>query len=805
MNIDRRTMSCQSAVLSRDSRRVCSLLIAVMVLTAALPASALMQWEWERYGFNTWSEGWVAVTNASMQGVTNVVQSTNTPSSFINGAYALQIDLNLRTNPAANAQGRVVADMTNFFPYSVTVPMDLSNKWIYATLRWPSSSSLAVGTNRYRFFVQDHADRYEYFNWVNIDTNGIWIEGSLWCVTATNAGAEPGFDPCKVSRMGMEFATAPGSTGVYNGPVFLEAIRFDVPPGAYASPANERYSFSSDSEGFARQTDAGTMACTSVAWAATAPSNGTGCLAVDMHLDGANATYDAGEIYVDMRFDAPARVGSPVDLKGKRVSLSVYCPPGLNNGESNPNYVRLFCKDENWKSFYGSLQHIRNTGYWFSVSMTPDTNMPVYGWMDAGFDPTRIHMIGLSVAAGGSSTAKYDGKLYVDGLSFQADLDEINTNELRYGFEPNKEGWVYETYVGITGITSIAQSTNYAIEGSNSLRLNVNIVNAGTNRQQGATKVDMRYYPPPVVRAPFDLEGETVNAYLYCPSGSQSTNAATPNLARVYVSDTNWNSQYGEYKVMKNGQWIKLTMTVATNTGFDPKHIIGAGVDISMTGVFTNELYLDEVEFPADAPAAITNSQHEYDFEANYQLAWWKWAANSEGWHAKAWTNVYYATNWGSAGSVALAADAAFALGVDEVVTNSGVVTTNTEVMRKAVFEIAYQPALNLSTKDHRRIQAKLMFVPPVEGLLSFDASLNVFDKVTDQWYFRDYKVGGSGWNILEFDLDDAAQYSTNSPAGPMDASAIGFLNIQIYANAGWTGTVYLEDVIVGGRETGTN
>ncbi len=770
-----------------------------------MPADALQYWSWERYGFNTWTEGWQVETNGSYEGATGVSQSTDMIFSLLNGAYALRVDLDLRTNPVSHAQGRVVADMQEFFPYSAAVPMNLSNQPIFIAFEWPATTTMGSPTNRYRFFAVDYSNRYEYFDWTYISTGGIRIEGPLWTITATNAGAEPGFDPCKVTKMGMDFGIAPGSTGVYSGPVFLETIRFGIPPGAYASPANERYSFSSDNEGFTYQTYVDAMACTSVAWVASAPSNGTGCLAVDMHLDGTNASYDAGEIYVDMRFDAPARVGIPVDLKGKRVSVSVYCPPGLDAGESNPNYVRLFCKDENWKSFYGSLQHIRNTGYWFSVSMTPDTNMPVYGWMDAGFDPTRIHMIGLAIAAGGSSTAKYDGKLYVDGLSFQADLDEINTNELRYGFEPNKEGWVYETYTGITGITSVAQSTNYAIEGSNSLRLNVNIVNSGTNRQQGAAKVDMRFYPPPIVRTPFDLDGKTVNAYLYCPAGSQSTNAATPNLARIYVNDGDWNSQYGEYKVMKDGQWIKLTMTVTTNGAFGSTNIIGVGVDISMIGVFTGSLYLDEVEFPASAPAAITNSQHEYDFEAESQLAWWKWDANPEGWHAKAWTNVYYATNWGSGGSVALAADAVFALGVDEVVTNGSSVTTNLDVMRKAVFEIAYQPALNLSTKDHRRIQAKLKFVPPVEGLLSFDASLNVFDKVTDQWYFRDYKVGGMDWNILEFDLDDAADYSTNSPAGPMNASAIGFLNIQIYANAGWTGTVYLEDVIVGGRETGTN
>ncbi len=772
------------------------LLVALVMVLACAPAMAIQRWTWERFGFNTWAEGWKPFTNGSIQAVTNVYSTTNNvPDSFVNGAYCLEVDLDLRTNPAAKSMGRVYVDMKDFFPYAAEVPMNLSNADIYAAFRWPSTT-LAAGSNRYRLFVADSSSRYEYFDWFNVGTNGSWIEGNWWKVTATNTGAEPGFDPCKVQLMGFDFATGPSSTGVYQGPIHIESIRFDIPPGAYTSPPNQRYSFGSDAEGWTHQTYAGLMACTNVSWVSSAPSNSAGCLAVDMHLDGADPDYNEGEIMVDMRYYPPDLVSIPVDLKGKRVSAWIYCPAGLDAPESGPNYVRLFCKDETWKSFYGSLQHIRTNGNWFSISMTPDTNMPRYGWIDAGFDPTRVHMIGLQIAAAGGATSKYDGKFYVDGVAFETDADTVNTNNLRYDFEPNSQGWEKETYVGppaITGIVAVSQSTNYAVHGTNSLKMDVNIQCVPyTNRQAGAAKVDMRWYPPPVVRAPFDLENKVVNAYIYCPAGSASTNASWPNQVRLYVNDTNWNAQYGTFIHMKDGQWVKCSLTVTTNSGFLASQVIGIGVDISMVGTYNGPLYLDAVEFPASPPPALTNSEHVYDFEAGCQAEWWKWDTNPDGWNALAWTNTYYATNYGTAASVALAASAVF-------------VTNTTDPYRKGVFEIEYQPALNLTTKDHRKIQAKLRFEPPTDTILSFDAAINVYDKISDNWYFKQFKVGASDWNILEFDLADAGDYADTSPPGPMDVSSIGFVTIQVYANVSWTGTVYLEDVVVGGRETQTN
>jgi mannan endo-1,4-beta-mannosidase len=305
---------------------------------------------------------------------------------------------------------------------------------------------------------------------------------------------------------------------------------------------------------------------------------------------------------------------------------------------------------------------------------------------------------------------------------------------------------------------------------------------------------------------------------VYCPVGAAGTNSLTwaHHQVKAFAKDENWNSIYGTYLSIPAGASTQTVSVVLTNSGsFDASKVISVGLQVyghSSGGTYEGPLFVDYVCFPGESPARETNSQHVYDFGAACQLEWWKWDTNPEGHHAKAWTNTYYATNAITDGLPALAADVAFRTeNSAEVVTNQyGQVITNEYAYQKGVFEIGYQPAMNLSTKDHRRCQARLRFDPPVEGLLGFEAAFKLYDKITDQWYFKTFNVGGSGWNVLDFDLDDPSDYTTNgvdmpSPSGPMDASAIGFAVVQLFANMDYTGTVYLGEVVLGGTETGTN
>ena len=378
-----------------------------------------------------------------------------------------------------------------------------------------------------------------------------------------------------------------------------------------------------------------------------------------------------------------------------------------------------------------------------------------------------------------------------------------------YTFESGVEDW--EMYSWDPGITNVAQSSFWGYGGStNSLRLDCNLVNDGDKGWAG------------VMFDPVNLQGSTITVRVYCPSNASGTGQSWAwTQLRLWAKDSDYTYQetaWDAFQIPPGISTQTLTHTITAASGFDSTNVIQFGVQVYWRGYGTYQgpLYIDAAGFgasyvPPEAPQTITNTEHFYDMETNYQKEWWKWDTNPEGWHAKAWTNVHYATNEGFNGSVALAADAVFVTNNSaEVVTNEfGQVTTNEYAFQKGVFEIAYQPALNLSTKDHRILQAKLRFDPPA-GNSDFIAKLYVYDKISDQWYFNVDEVGGSDWNYLQFDLDDPSQYATNlpeypSPAGPMDTSEIGFVDILVYGSKAWTGTVYVDEIVVAGSETRTN
>jgi hypothetical protein len=383
-----------------------------------------------------------------------------------------------------------------------------------------------------------------------------------------------------------------------------------------------------------------------------------------------------------------------------------------------------------------------------------------------------------------------------------------DTSLERYGFESDQQGWAKTTDSGSLCVTNTLRTNTWAFGGSYSLELECDLKTSPVAYQKGEAEVDMEHYPPdPRVQYPINLEGRTVSMRVRCPAGAAGTNSQAWAHHRImmFVKDQEGDAYYDTgHGIPTGANTMDLYLKVSTNTpqpwgwmhpSFDPTEVRFIGLKVEMKtegGVYNGPLYIDSIAFDALEPEALaTNSQHVYDMELEDQARWWKWDTNPDGWGARSWTNVYYATNEGVNGSVALAGDGVFD-------------TAGAGDQRKAVFEIAYQPALNLSTKDHRKIQARLRFDPVIEGTLDFNATISVFDKITDQWYTHNEGVGGSGWNVLQFDLDNTNEYDSGSPV-PMAVTAIGFINIQLYANSSWTGTVYLDDVVVGGVERGTD
>jgi hypothetical protein len=64
-----------------------------------------------------------------------------------------------------------------------------------------------------------------------------------------------------------------------------------------------------------------------------------------------------------------------------------------------------------------------------TVTVTPERTPPPNGYMDPGFDPTKIILLGLKVGAGSGSTASFSGLVWLD------DVDWPGGRYPKYGFE----------------------------------------------------------------------------------------------------------------------------------------------------------------------------------------------------------------------------------------------------------------------------------------------------------------------------------------------------------------------------------
>lgn len=140
-------------------------------------------------------------------------------------------------------------------------------------------------------------------------------------------------------------------------------------------------------------------------------------LAID--LVGGHPNKSKGEAFVDLRFFPPTGVEAPVDLDGVLITAWVFAPDGAEGDPDSPNGIHLFVKDNHWRSEYGTwFDLIGFTDRWVPVRLTPRSRKPSLGYMDAGFRPDSIIMIGVKVGAGGKSTATYKGPVYLDAVDW---------------------------------------------------------------------------------------------------------------------------------------------------------------------------------------------------------------------------------------------------------------------------------------------------------------------------------------------------------------------------------------------------
>jgi hypothetical protein len=182
------------------------------------------------------------------------------------------------------------------------------------------------------------------------------------------------------------------------------------------------YSFEDDANGWTYQTWTDSQAITSVDHDTTKAYLGNGSIRCAVDLVPGDANRSKGEAIVDMRYYPPpnAETPAPYDLSNATITVAVWLPESVEGSSSAPNGIQVLLKDENW---YGAYSHWMNigtsipTGTWYQISINAPAEQ--WSWIDSGFDPTHVIMVGVKIGANeGPGALGFTGDIWIDSFDW---------------------------------------------------------------------------------------------------------------------------------------------------------------------------------------------------------------------------------------------------------------------------------------------------------------------------------------------------------------------------------------------------
>ncbi|MBV6399875.1 MAG: hypothetical protein CNIPEHKO_00152 [Anaerolineales bacterium] len=209
------------------------------------------------------------------------------------------------------------------------------------------------------------------------------------------------------------------TTLVFLGPTPSATSSIGLLPATFTQ-ARPMYSFENFSNGWAPQAYYSTIACIQVSNSSDIVKDGQYSLEVQMNLIGNDEQSNRGEVWVDMRNYPPfptQQLFVPLDLKGHTITMWVFAPTGAIGDSTQPNGFQIFVKDIHWNGSYSSWTNIVENE-WIELSFAVTDSTAESGFMEEGFDPRQIIAVGLKMGAGGSSTAIYQGPIFIDAVDW---------------------------------------------------------------------------------------------------------------------------------------------------------------------------------------------------------------------------------------------------------------------------------------------------------------------------------------------------------------------------------------------------
>lgn len=190
-----------------------------------------------------------------------------------------------------------------------------------------------------------------------------------------------------------------------------------APPVVQPQQVPPKYDFEDSLTSWIPQDYRDSRACVAVRTCTTVAKVGHRSLEMSMNLIAQDAESSKGEAWVDMLQHPPVGLQAPLDLTGRTIAVWVYAPHGAAGEQNAPNGFQVFVKDSEWRGQYGKWHDI-DEGEWMPVTLTVSAQTPTGGWRAEGFNPREVIAVGLKMAAGGASSARYRGPLYVDAVDW---------------------------------------------------------------------------------------------------------------------------------------------------------------------------------------------------------------------------------------------------------------------------------------------------------------------------------------------------------------------------------------------------
>lgn len=394
-----------------------------------------------------------------IQGVNSIYRDTDS-NEFV-------LDVDLSSLGENNSEGEVYFDLRSDVPgVNWNKPVNLVERPVRILINIPEGLVGSLSSpNGARIFVEDENMNMQYGTWINLKEGGKWYQLELTPTFGDilMGNTYEGFDPSKITRIGVNIATqessgtsfqgevrlkfldgevASGTTDAVNMPLWMDLrnVReylvdendnyLQVPQVNYLSEYHYSYVFNQGSGmdftvDLSSAEEANTVwkrefdGISSVSW------NSTGdALKVDL---GASLY---GDMYLDLNWSCyvPGRNWSgPVDMTRHQIKYYVRTAENFTSVTETPVRVAAFVKDSpNWRTEFGEQVEVPSDGQWHEVKLTPcpvDFNQGYVYYQD--FDPTKIAAIGLRVnnptsggfvAVSGSLEVRYEINEIENGL-----------------------------------------------------------------------------------------------------------------------------------------------------------------------------------------------------------------------------------------------------------------------------------------------------------------------------------------------------------------------------------------------------